>query len=66
VTPRTGQITELARVLDDAGQVMLFCEAGCRDAHAEVMQLADRLKPRSGAPSAARSGSSTTIPTTSG
>lgn len=44
VTPRTEQITELARVLNDAGQVMLFCGAGCRDAHEEVMQLADRLK----------------------
>jgi pyruvate dehydrogenase (quinone) len=31
-------------VLNDAGQVMLFCGAGCRDAHEEVMQLADRLK----------------------
>jgi pyruvate dehydrogenase (quinone) len=43
VVPPAGQITELARLLNDADKVMLFCGAGCRDAHDEVMQLADRL-----------------------
>jgi pyruvate dehydrogenase (quinone) len=43
VVPPAEQITELARLLNDADKVMLFCGAGCRDAHDEVMQLADRL-----------------------
>ncbi|GAB2658380.1 pyruvate dehydrogenase [Nocardia goodfellowii] len=43
VVPTADGITELARVLDEAGKVMLFCGDGVRDAHAEVMALAAAL-----------------------
>ena len=44
VVPHPEQIEELARLLDAGERVMLFCGAGCRDAHDEVMQLAEILK----------------------
>jgi pyruvate dehydrogenase (quinone) len=44
VVPHPEQIEELARVLDAGERVMLFCGAGCRDAHDEVMLLAETLK----------------------
>ena len=31
-------------MLNHAAKVMLFCGAGCRDAHDEVMRLAEALK----------------------
>ena len=37
------QMQALAEKLNDARKVMLFCGAGVRDAHAEVMALADRV-----------------------
>ena len=43
VVPREEQLDELAGLLDDSKKVMLFCGAGCADAHDEVMQLAGRL-----------------------
>jgi pyruvate dehydrogenase (quinone) len=43
VVPRAHDIEELARVLNDSERVMLFCGAGCRDAHDEVMRLAEAL-----------------------
>jgi pyruvate dehydrogenase (quinone) len=43
VVPPDDRIAELARMLDESGKVMLFCGAGCRDAHDEVMQLAGVL-----------------------
>jgi pyruvate dehydrogenase (quinone) len=42
--PPAEQIAELARMLNDSDNVLLFCGAGCRDAHDEVMQLAENLK----------------------
>jgi len=44
VFPPAEQIQELARILNESEKVMLFCGAGCRDAHDEVMQLAEALK----------------------
>jgi pyruvate dehydrogenase (quinone) len=43
VLPAADQVEQLARRLDAAQAVMLFCGAGCRDAHEEVMALAGRL-----------------------
>ncbi|RDI69091.1 pyruvate dehydrogenase [Nocardia pseudobrasiliensis] len=43
VVPPQERIAEFARLLDESEKVMLFCGAGCRDAHAEVMALADAL-----------------------
>ncbi|MGV9678678.1 pyruvate dehydrogenase [Nocardia sp. NPDC003482] len=43
VVPPPDRIDELARLLDESEKVMLFCGAGCRDAHDEVMRLAETL-----------------------
>ncbi|MDQ7904939.1 pyruvate dehydrogenase [Phytohabitans sp. ZYX-F-186] len=43
VTPADEQVRELARRLDEADTVTLFCGAGTRDAHAEVVDLAAKL-----------------------
>ncbi|MFJ2032846.1 pyruvate dehydrogenase [Streptosporangium sp. NPDC087985] len=42
VQPSAEQVTELAAALNGAEKVMLFCGAGTREAHAEVMSLAAR------------------------
>ncbi|KUM99508.1 pyruvate dehydrogenase [Streptomyces yokosukanensis] len=44
VTPDESQVQALADRLNSARTVMLFAGAGVRDAHAEVMRLAERLK----------------------
>ncbi|MFJ4096535.1 pyruvate dehydrogenase [Kitasatospora sp. NPDC089913] len=41
--PPWSQVQELARLLNAAPRVALFCGAGVRDAHAEVMELAATL-----------------------
>ncbi|MBF6329945.1 pyruvate dehydrogenase [Nocardia transvalensis] len=43
VVPPEDRVAELARLLDESEKVMLFCGAGCRDAHDEVMRLAQAL-----------------------
>jgi len=43
VTPPREQIEALAGRLNEARSVTLFCGAGVRDAHAEVMELAGKL-----------------------
>jgi pyruvate dehydrogenase (quinone) len=43
VTPDDQQIQELARLLNGAGTVTLFCGAGVAGAHAEVMELATKV-----------------------
>ncbi|MFC5724661.1 pyruvate dehydrogenase [Streptomyces gamaensis] len=43
VVPTSDRIEELAQLLNSGEKVMLFCGAGCRGAHAEVMELAERL-----------------------
>jgi pyruvate dehydrogenase (quinone) len=43
VTPPREQVEALASVMNGAGKVMLFCGAGCRGAHDEVMEVASRL-----------------------
>ncbi len=40
VHPDEQIVRQLADALDDAGRITLFCGAGVRDAHAEVMELA--------------------------
>ncbi|MEV7008287.1 pyruvate dehydrogenase [Streptosporangium sp. NPDC051022] len=40
--PPADQVAQLATALNDAEKVMLFCGAGVRDAHEEVMSLAAR------------------------
>ncbi|AHH17319.1 pyruvate dehydrogenase [Nocardia nova SH22a] len=44
VMPVSEQVQALADALNSAPTVTLFCGAGVRDAHAEVMRLADLLK----------------------
>lgn len=41
--PGAEQVTELARRLNEARSVTLFCGAGVRDARAEVLELAERV-----------------------
>ncbi|HLI36691.1 MAG TPA: pyruvate dehydrogenase [Streptosporangiaceae bacterium] len=41
--PAAEQVAELAALLNSAQKVMLFCGAGCRGAHDEVMTLAGKL-----------------------
>jgi pyruvate dehydrogenase (quinone) len=43
VVPGAERIAELAELLNSGEKVMLFAGAGTRGAHAEVMELADRL-----------------------
>ncbi|MCM6776385.1 pyruvate dehydrogenase [Nocardia sp. CDC159] len=43
VVPPEHTVAELAGLLDASEKVMLFCGAGCRDAHDEVMALAAKL-----------------------
>ena len=43
VVPPASQVAELASSLNSAERVMLFCGAGTRGAHREVMQLAGKL-----------------------
>lgn len=43
VMPAPEQVAALAAALNAAERVTLFCGAGCRDAHAEVMALAARV-----------------------
>lgn len=44
VCPGEAEIDKLVRLIDGAERVALFCGAGCRYAHSEVMELAERLK----------------------
>ena len=44
VVPAPGELDALARLLNDAGRVTLFCGRGCAGAHAPLMQLAETLK----------------------
>lgn len=44
VTPNAETVGRLADLLSGAGKVTLFCGRGCAGAHAEVMQLAEKLK----------------------
>ena len=43
VVPAEAQVAELVKRLDAAQTITLFCGAGVRDAHDEVMRLAERL-----------------------
>lgn len=43
VVPPAEQVEALAKRLNTAEKVMLFCGAGVRDAHAEVMELAGKV-----------------------
>ncbi|MET9429591.1 pyruvate dehydrogenase [Streptomyces sp. NPDC003036] len=44
VRPGDAEIDALVRLIDDADKVTLFCGAGTKGAHAEVMQFAERVK----------------------
>ncbi|MEU7010319.1 pyruvate dehydrogenase [Streptomyces sp. NPDC046332] len=44
VRPSDAEITALARMVDEAERVTLFCGSGTAGAHAEVMQFAERVK----------------------
>jgi pyruvate dehydrogenase (quinone) len=44
VVPAPSELDALARLLNDAGRVTLFCGRGCAGAHAPLMQLAETLK----------------------
>ncbi|WP_181768625.1 pyruvate dehydrogenase [Streptomyces albidus (ex Kaewkla and Franco 2022)] len=42
--PADDEIDALARLVDEAGKVTLFCGSGTAGAHAEVMEFAERIK----------------------
>ncbi|MGW1767583.1 pyruvate dehydrogenase [Streptomyces sp. NPDC002073] len=44
VRPGDGEIEKLARMIDEAERVTLFCGSGTAGAHAEVMEFAGRVK----------------------
>ncbi|KAA6213225.1 pyruvate dehydrogenase [Streptomyces albofaciens JCM 4342] len=44
VRPGDAEIDQLLRMIEEAGKVTLFCGSGTAGAHAEVMELAERLK----------------------
>ena len=44
VVPNAESVDQLADLLNGAGKVTLFCGRGCAGAHAELMQLAEKLK----------------------
>ncbi|MEU6119092.1 pyruvate dehydrogenase [Streptomyces sp. NPDC047117] len=44
VRPGDAEIAQLARMIDGAGKVTLFCGSGTAGAHAEVMELAEKIK----------------------
>jgi pyruvate dehydrogenase (quinone) len=44
VTPAQADLTVLARLLNDARKVTLFCGRGCAGTHDKLMQLAETLK----------------------
>ncbi|MGS2591206.1 pyruvate dehydrogenase [Streptomyces hebeiensis] len=44
VRPGDGEIDRLARMIDEADRVTLFCGSGTAGAHAEVMEFAERVK----------------------
>ena len=66
VVPARDRVEALAEHVDRARTVTLFVGAGAQDARTEVLEFAEKVRRRSGTRSAARSGSSTTTPTTSG
>ncbi|MCQ9370864.1 pyruvate dehydrogenase [Corynebacterium sp. 35RC1] len=44
VYPDPREAASLAQAINEAETVALFCGAGCKDAHAEVMALAEKIK----------------------
>ena len=44
VTPPRDDVDRLAALLNGDGRVTILCGSGCRDAHDQVLALADRLK----------------------
>ncbi|WP_407288379.1 pyruvate dehydrogenase [Streptomyces sp. BP-8] len=44
VRPGDDEIDKLARMIDEAGKVTLFCGSGTAGAHSEVMEFAERVK----------------------
>ncbi len=44
VRPADTQVEQLAALLNSSERITLFCGAGCAGAHAEVVQLAEKLK----------------------
>ncbi|MCX4722938.1 pyruvate dehydrogenase [Streptomyces sp. NBC_01020] len=44
VRPGEAEIEKLARLIDEADRVTLFCGSGTAGAHAEVMEFAERIK----------------------
>ncbi len=44
VTPPQAELAQLATMLEAGARVTLLCGAGCAGAHAQLLQLADRIK----------------------
>jgi pyruvate dehydrogenase (quinone) len=44
IRPADTQVEELAALINSSERITLFCGAGCAGAHAEVVQLAEKLK----------------------
>lgn len=63
--PADSDLDAAARLIDGHRKVTMYCGAGVRDAHAEVLALAGRLKAPVGTRCAGKSGSSTTTHTPS-
>jgi pyruvate dehydrogenase (quinone) len=66
IRPDEASLAAAADVLNAAGRVTIMAGAGCAGAHDQLIALAGRCRRRWCTRSAARSSSSTTIPTTSG
>jgi len=43
IRPTVGEVTKLATMLNASSRVTLLCGAGCKDSHAEVIELARKL-----------------------
>lgn len=44
IRPSDSELDEIARVINEGGDVTIYGGAGCRDAHAQVIALAEHLK----------------------
>jgi pyruvate dehydrogenase (quinone) len=63
--PSEADLDEMAALIAQGSNITIYAGSGCRGAHDEVMQLAERAKPRWHTPPGARIHRSTTTRTTS-
>lgn len=44
ITPNQTELAKVAQMLNDGKKITVFCGSGCKNAHAELMQLCQKLK----------------------